>query len=685
MCAGFPPTGASEGTRIDGILADPRVATALEEVQPVRGSGIPGHRPLVFSLRLSRATQRVWRAVRPPVVTIRQRPEEQRRNLEDCLLSPLAADWEAGLESADVDAVWAYWTWAAEEALLALSDSGLPPERVDPACPLPVAPRAAQRTTQRGRGTGALVRQVRMCPRQHPVTGLPETAPLARLHAGVGALRPMVTWRTAPARPHVPPRAVEQAWQGARRRMHAVRVLRLPRSDALPDLPRLGEVPIPDAEHLEATIRDLRRLVRDEARREDAERVSAWKAWLVEEMSVRPGPVYRWLREEEFSPPVVFLPQPVGTPTGNVQEMDELLRAAWGPINRKYAEAPEPDPAAFLARYGHHLRWVPMLHKPLTGGYLRKRLRFMHFTALGLDGWSLKDLRSLPLRLLDWLAELLTLVEVTGRWPEVLARGYTALIPKPGEEGPIGTSPLIVLSVVYGLRAGTRVWEVLHWQETWAHPEAYGFRPARGALDAAAVTQVLLELSRLKGWTLFGVNLDYVKCFDLIPQAVVLRVGQVLGMEPGIVRALMGMYRQLRRAFKVSGCLGSWWRATNGILQGCPLRVILINPLTTVCKMEIDEMRRHVVVATRALPPIHGDQPDMVVHQGAGRAALCPTGYADDTQAMTRTSQDRQDVCDRRPIAADHGTTRPVWSVGPGCHDGGRPCAAKGPGNTQQG
>ena len=424
--------------------------------------------------------------------------------------------------------------------------------------------------------------------------------------------------------------------------MHAVRALRLPRSDTLPDLPRLGEVPIPAAEHLEATIRDLQRLVRDQARREDAERVSAWKAWLVEEMSVRPGAVYRWLREEEFSPPVVFLARPDGTPTGNVQEMDELLRAAWGPINRKYAEAPEPDPATFLARYGHHLRRVPMLHKPLTGGYLRKRLRFMHPTALGLDGWSLKDLRSLPLRLLDWLAELLTLVEVTGRWPEVLARGYTALIPKPGEEGPLGTRPLTVLSVVYRLWAGTRLWEVLRWQETWAHPEAYGFRPARGALDAAAVTQVLLELSRLKGWTPFGVNLDYVKCFDLIPQAVVLRVGQELGMEPGILRALTGMYRQLRRAFKVSGCLGSWWRATNGILQGCPLSVILINLLTTVWKMEIDEMRRHVVVATRALPPVHGDQPDMVVHRGAGRAALCPTGYADDTQAMTRTSTGEQ-------------------------------------------
>ena len=69
--------------------------------------------------------------------------------------------------------------------------------------------------------------------------------------------------------------------------------------------------------------------------------------------------------------------------------------------------------------------------------------------------------------------------------------------------------------------------------------------------------------------------------------------------------------------------------------------------LPVVWKMEIDEMRRHVVVATRALPSVHGDQPAMVVHRGAARAALCPTGYADDTQAMTHTSQDRQDVCDR--------------------------------------
>ena len=89
----------------------------------------------------------------------------------------------------------------------------------------------------------------------------------------------------------MPPRAVEQAWRGAWRRIQAVRALRLPQSDALPDLPWLVEVPILAAEQPDATIRDLQRLVRDQACREDAARTSAWKAWLVEEMSVGPGAV----------------------------------------------------------------------------------------------------------------------------------------------------------------------------------------------------------------------------------------------------------------------------------------------------------------------------------------------------------------------------------------------------------
>ena len=197
---------------------------------------------------------------------------------------------------------------------------------------------------------------------------------------------------------------------------------------------------------------------------------------------------------------------------------------------------------------------------------LRKGLSRMKPSALGLDGWSLADLRSLPNRLLGWLAESLRDVERLGRWPARLAEGYIALIPKEGPPWPLNTHPLTALSMVYKLWAGVRLADAIAWQESWAHPAAFGFRPARSAPDGAAVTQVLLELCRLRGWAVAGMSIDYVKCFDLIPQAVVLALALELGMDPGTCRAVGAMYKQLRRAFTVARALGRWWQATNGIL-----------------------------------------------------------------------------------------------------------------------
>ena len=88
-------------------------------------------------------------------------------------------------------------------------------------------------------------------------------------------------------------------------------------------------------------------------------------------------------------------------------------------------------------------------------------------------------------------------MERLGKWPTRLAEGYTALIPKEGPPGPLNTRPLMVLSTVYRLWAGVRLVDAIAWQESWAHPAAFGFRPAKTALDGAAVTQVLLELCRL--------------------------------------------------------------------------------------------------------------------------------------------------------------------------------------------
>ena len=246
-----------------------------------------------------------------------------------------------------------------------------------------------------------------------------------------------------------------------------------------------------------------------------------------------------------------------------------------------------------------------MMDSRLDGPRLCKGLSRMKPSALGLDGWTLADLRSLPDRLLGWLADLLREVEHLGRWPARLAEGYTALIPKEGPPGPPEHPP--AHGPFHGLHAmGGCALGGCHCVAGVLGPPgpvAFGFRSAMSVVHGAAVTQVLLELCGLRGWAVAGMSIDYIKCFVLLPQAVVFALALELGMDPGTCRALRAMYKQLRRAFKIAGSLGLWWRATNAILQGCPLSVILVNVLTTIWKWEVDSLRRQFARGRPPFPP----------------------------------------------------------------------------------
>ena len=58
---------------------------------------------------------------------------------------------------------------------------------------------------------------------------------------------------------------------------------------------------------------------------------------------------------------------------------------------------------------------------------------------------------------------------------------------------------------------------------------------------APTATQVLLKLCRLKRWAVAGMSINYVKCFDLIPQAVVPALA--LELDPGVASALGAIYK----------------------------------------------------------------------------------------------------------------------------------------------
>ena len=108
-------------TRIDGVLTDPRTASTVLRVECIPNEGIPGHWPVRFHLALEAASPEVLRVIRPPQVVLPEREPNLQYALGKAPLSPYQGKWDSLLAPWRVDALWEFWTWAAEESLLALS------------------------------------------------------------------------------------------------------------------------------------------------------------------------------------------------------------------------------------------------------------------------------------------------------------------------------------------------------------------------------------------------------------------------------------------------------------------------------------------------------------------------------------------------------------------------------------
>ena len=163
---------------------DTRPAPLLCGAELLPRGAIPGHTPVCFALRLEGAAQWVVKFVRPAPIQLAQLDIADQDRLVSCLLDPLEPRWRAALDTADVDCTGGFWTWAAEETVLALSCPDPTPELVAADSPLPAAPPHLPR----GRGTDRLLRTVCLCPKQRRSTRASLRCPQARI-AAQGPLR----------------------------------------------------------------------------------------------------------------------------------------------------------------------------------------------------------------------------------------------------------------------------------------------------------------------------------------------------------------------------------------------------------------------------------------------------------------------------------------------------------------
>ena len=290
-------------------------------------------------------------------------------------------------------------------------------------------------------------------------------------------------------------------------------------------------------------------------------RRAAWRTWVQEAVSKRPGLLFRWARGD---PPVPTM----GVCTDGQWSLcpARLLGAAaeawqklwnppggrgWTPRAPEAADLPPLDPAG--------LRDIAQ-HIPSA-------------KAGGLDGWRVAELKALPLPHWRLLGQLLELCERVGDWPAGFKQAAVSLLPKEGETDVAALRPVTILPLPYRIWAVARRPAVKHWEGADGADGAE--EPGVGADQAAWQLAAEAETQRLQGRAMAGIFLDCSKCYDRVSHVQLDDAARRLRFPDPLLVLALRIYGAPRR-LRLNGGFSDERTPTHGITAGCGLAVALL-------------------------------------------------------------------------------------------------------------
>ena len=557
----------SPGTRIDIAMCNCVAAQSLRSFEVVSGSKLRTHRPIVANLDLAACTKTISRVVRPrhfPVEELEPWPEEAEVVAAEMSTLMKEDAFRMAISQGDVESAWALWSGMAEHFLCNR-------------CGLQKGGSSSRLPAYCGRGHGPKIVKGFAAGRGSNDTGDAQTAyqrmvvklanRLLDLHLQLEGLQQ--------SGPGALAESCRRLWAKIRR----VGARILPGTEFASAWSSHTPPPAACCQQLADKVSAQIEGLSGEQR---AGRTIRWQQWLQRAWISTPGQVYEWCRGQHNSS-TLMVQAADGSLVADPMEIDEMVRQAWQPVMQMYVDKSQPSWEPFFERFGTYIRTSRMSSTELTGQRLQEQLKRMRSAqACGMEGWRVAELKALPLTLLDRLAEVMNLIEQEQAWPKALQRALVTLIPKGEGMGPLDLRPISVMSAVYRLWAATRLQEVKVWQERWADRGQHGYRPGHSTEDVYWTLSLQVENALLNWQPLYGMNVDFAKCFDRLPHAILLRLVDEMGMNGRISGALSSMYRHLRKQFRVGDSIGATFACTNGILQGCPLSVVLLNALVSV-------------------------------------------------------------------------------------------------------
>ena len=203
-------------------------------------------------------------------------------------------------------------------------------------------------------------------------------------------------------------------------------------------------------------------------------------------------------------------------------------------------------------------------------------------SARGADGFTVTELKNIPLWLLMVLFSIFRTIENVGSWPDKWVMALTVLLPKSDNpSNAMDLRPITILSRVYRQWSRYRALTLISGLSKLVPNTVAGGTSNMSSLLLSGHFQDLLEDSdNLK--TLCGLTIDIVKCYNTLPRYPLALYMRKLGWPYHIIKTYMSALYQMRRSFMVLNSASDWQSATTGIPEGCALAVASMLSLSIV-------------------------------------------------------------------------------------------------------
>ena len=261
----------------------------------------------------------------------------------------------------------------------------------------------------------------------------------------------------------------------------------------------------------------------------------------------------------------------------SVQDIHQALHQLWQPRWQKVSEMGSDlwrRITGFVQAHTPRLSFAePTFDLSSWKATLRK---FPAHAARGLDGISVKDLKSLPdvatQQLLDFLAS------IDGEaipWPTQLLRGKVICLAKTSSAHLASHfRPVVILSAIYRAWGRMVAAPLLQQLARWVPSAALGFLPGRESAEVWMQLQAYIEVCCQQQLDFGGFSADVEKCFNHIGRGPLMFLAEHVGFPAKVLSQWSSFLKSFTRSFQARNTLSEPLDSCHGLPEGCAMSVV---------------------------------------------------------------------------------------------------------------